>query len=295
MRRKRHLPACAAIALAGAALLAPTAFAQTVNVHPGAHALRDAIHGAKAGDTLRVHQGHYGEHVTINKKVRIEGAPGEGRPVIDAGCGANDTIHIQRNGVALKGLKVIGADEGFGSFPSEVFFDGTTSGRAQDIVARDTCDAEYGINLFATGHIKVLGSKASGFDDSGVYVGGITDTHGGRLNVLRNDLFHNNRGVIVEDTITDADVRIAQNDLHDNRATGVEGLPADGLFLHNTDGIYVVNNASTHNLAAGYHADPNSDDNVLIGNTASNNDGGAWNDEGTGNCGQDNSFSLLPC
>ena len=283
MRRELRSTGLAAAILAVAAWTAPAASAATVNVHPGPHALADAIHAASAGDTLRVHEGHYREHVTITKRLRLERVAGEARPVIDARCQANDTILIYSGGVTLDGLKVVGAGQGHGDFPSEVYFEGVKTGKARNLVVRDTCDAEYGINLFQTGAVQVLGSSAKGFSDSGVYVGGITDTNGDRLNVRGNDLFGNNRGVIVEDTVEAADVRLSHNDLHDNRLSG-EG-PPDGVFLHNTDGIYLVANTSTNNAADGYHADPNSDDNVFIDNIASGNGGFPFNNEGTTNCG----------
>jgi hypothetical protein len=272
---------------------ASPASAATVNVHPGPHALRDAIRAAKSRDTLRIHQGRYKEHVTISKHLRLERVVGEARPVIDARCKANDTILVHNDGVTLDGLKVVGADEGHGAFPSEVFYEGVRTGAAKNLVVRDTCDAEYGINLFATGAVQVIANKASGFSDSGIYVGGITDTHGGRLNVRGNDLFGNNRGAIVEDTVDAANVRLSSNQIHDNDLSG-EG-PPDGVFLHNTDGIYLVANSSTDNAGDGYHADVNSDNNVFLDNTAADNLGLAFNDEGTGNCGSGNSFVLPAC
>ena len=218
---------------------------------------------------------------------------GASRPVIDGHCKTNDTILIHNGGVTLDGLKVVGADKGHGQFPSEVFFDGVPSGKAKDLVVRDTCDAEYGINLFDTGAVQVVGNSAKGFRDSGIYVGGISDTGSGRLNVRGNDLFGNNRGVIVEDTVDAANVRLSGNQIHDNDLSG-EG-PPDGVFLHNTDGIYLVANNSTDNAGDGYHADVNSDDNVFIDNTAADNLGLAFNDEGAGNCGSGNSFVVPGC
>jgi nitrous oxidase accessory protein NosD len=268
--------------------------AATIQVHPGPHALRDAIHDAHAGDTLRVHSGRYLEHVTVAKRLTIQGAAGKPLPVIDGRCRANDTILVTSSGVTLRRLKVVGADEGHGSFPSAVFFTGVRRGRAQALRVRDTCDAEYGINLFGTGPVKVIGNTARGFDDSGVYVGGIADTGNGRLLVKGNDLFRNSRGAIVEDTDRAADVRLAGNRLHDNTIVGSEG-PSDGVFLHNGDGIRLVRNHSDDNGAHGYHADPNSDDNVFIDNTASGNASGPFLDEGTGNCGDGNTFDIALC
>jgi len=283
------------VAVVGATLaFAVPASAVTIQVHPGPQALRDAIHRAHAGDTLRVHSGRYREHVTVAKRLTIQGAAGERPPVIDGRCRANDTILVTKSGVTLRRLKVVGADEGHGSFPSEVFFTGVERGRAQALTVRDTCDAEYGINLFGTGPVRVLDSTATGFGDSGVYVGGIMDTGGGRLLVKGNDLFGNSRGAIVEDTAFAADVRLADNLVHVNTIAGSEG-PSDGVFLHNADGVWLRHNDASDNGAYGYHADPNSDGNVFLDNTASGNASGPFLDEGAGNCGAGNSFAIAPC
>jgi len=291
--RGLDLLALTASVSAAALILAPGASAGTINVHPGPHALNNAIQAANDGDTLRIHQGKYREHVKISKPLRLKRVAGEARPVIDGRCKTNDTIRIISGGVTLDGLKVVGADAGHGQSPSEVFFDAVPSGTANDLVARDTCDAGYGINLYKTGAVQVIGSRASGFSDSGVYVGGITDTGGGRLNVRDNDLFGNSRGAIVEDTVYAADVRLARNNIHRNTLT--EAGPPDGVFLNNTQGIYLVANTSRNNDGAGYHADSNSSENTFLDNVAGGNGGGAFNDEGSGNCGSGNSFSLPAC
>src|SRR5262249_62027668 len=109
----------AAIALvAMAAIAASPASARKINVHPGKRAIQKALGRAHSGDTLRLHKGHYRGGLKIQKKIKLVGA-GKKRPVIDGRCEVNDTIRVEKAGVLLDHLKVVGADKGHGQFPSD--------------------------------------------------------------------------------------------------------------------------------------------------------------------------------
>jgi parallel beta-helix repeat protein len=203
---------------------------------------------------------------------------------------------VRRPAVELRGLRVVGADEGFGPFPSEVDFSNVAFGRARDLVLRDTCDAEYGINVFDTGPVSLIGNEARGFSDAGLYVGGIEDTHGGAISVRGNETYGNNRGVIVEDS-TGGRIVVRDNELHDNRAPG-EGEPT-GIWLHDSDGVRIVGNSITDSGELGIHLSVGSDANVLNDNVVRRNPTNLL-DEGSGNCGSGNRFGssgnvLPPC
>ena len=104
-------------------------------------------------------------------------AAGRARPVINGDCGTRVTISVTSAGVTLRRLKVVGASEGFGSYPAEVDFNQVNTGRARGLVVRDTCDAQYGINVFDTGPVQIVNNRArGGFSDAGIYIGGIQDT-----------------------------------------------------------------------------------------------------------------------
>jgi nitrous oxidase accessory protein NosD len=280
-----------------AAALATSAAAKAIEVHPGPNALQHAIHAADPGDTLRVHGATYHEAVTVNKRVHIVGV-GRKRPVIDGQCGTRYTVDVAANGVHLDHLKVVGGDEGFGPYPGEVDFTGLDSGRAQDLVVHNTCDAEYGINVNSSKRIKLIGNRGSGFDDSGIYIGDITSTGDGSLMVRGNSLFGNNRGIIVEDTVEHANVVVADNDSHDNDIPPGEGTPA-GIFVHNSDGVRFAGNLLNGNgdgdTGYGIHFDLDSDHNRVLDNVARHNDTRNLLDEGTANCGSGNSFSIPHC
>jgi nitrous oxidase accessory protein NosD len=285
------------------AVSAPAASAHAFDVHPGANAIQDAIDSAHNGDTLRIHSGTYPESfstdeaVNVDKKLTLVGV-GNQRPVIDADCGARYGIEAAHDGVALKNLKVVGADSGFGAYPAEVDFTGRHTGRAQDLVVRNTCDAEYGINVNSDQGLKLIGNRGIGFDDSGIYIGDITNT-GSRSVIARyNEMSGNNRGLIVEDSTQPTDIRILYNDFHDNDIPPGEGSPA-GIFLHNSDGVLIQGNRTNHNgdgsEGYGIHLDPNSDDNHVLDNIAKHNDTKNLFDEGAGNCGSSNSFTIPVC
>ncbi len=262
---------------------------KVLQVHPGQ--LKSKLGAAQDGDTLVVHRGHYRGTFVITKSVTIAGAKGEPRPLIDAGCNARAAILIHDAGVVLRHLSVTGADEGHGSFPSEVDFSGIRSGRAADLRVYDTCDAEYGINVFGSREIDVVDNRGSGFSDSAIYIGGITTTGDGVLRVNRNEALGNNRGIIVEDS-AGGDLRFKDNEVHDNSSAG-EGEPS-GIFVHNSDGVLFSGNRVHDNGKYGIHIDANSDGNRFFDNTVSGNPGANFFDEGSGNCGSGNHPNPFP-
>jgi parallel beta-helix repeat protein len=270
---------------------------RVVDVHPGSNAITKAIHAAHPADTLLIHPGTYHEALRIDKPLTLEGTGRRAATIVDAGCHANDTIHVTANGVTLRALTVRGAAEGFGSYPAEVFFDRTRSGRVNSIVARNSCDAEYGISALNTGPVRIAAGIESGFTDSGIYIGSITDTRGKPLVVTDNRAIRNARGIIVEDSnAPGVHIRVDHNQISRNRVPNDEALPSDGLYFTNSDHIRVVGNSAHDNGANGFHPNSTSDHNVFIRNTASGNHGQALFDEGGhGNCGSGNDFPIPPC
>jgi hypothetical protein len=127
-------------------LIPASAAAHKIDVHRG-DSLRHAVSQANDGDVVVIHPGHYRTHLTIHNRISLVGV-GKTRPVIDAGCHANDTIKVLSAGVGISGLQVQGADvvSGQEEYPAEVFFEGVRSGKATDLRTVDTCDAEYGIS-----------------------------------------------------------------------------------------------------------------------------------------------------
>jgi parallel beta-helix repeat protein len=279
----------AAATAAVVAALPSAAGADVINVHPGPNQpIQRGINQAQAGDTVRVHDGHYFGDVIVNKRVTLTDA-GDGRPVVDGECDEFFVIDVDRNGVVVQGLKVVGALENTGS--AEVNFTGRKTGTARDLVLRDTCGAgpnagaEYGVNVYQSERITVEDSNAKGFSDAGIYIGAITETAPDLLLVRNNETFGNNRGIIIEDVAPPAEVITRGNDTHDNDT---------GIFLHNSDETKYRNNRIAGN-ANGIHIDVDSDDNEFYGNLFSNNSVNVI-DEGDGNCGQDNTPEQFnPC
>src|SRR5216117_1972298 len=186
-------------------------------VHPGQ--LHGALLAATDGDTLILHHGHYRGLYTIRERLRLIGARDEARPVIDGGCRARVTLEVEGNGVRLRHLEVIGAAEGFGPVPAEIEIVNVQQGRFSDLLLRDTCDAEYGVNIFETGPLTVVGTKSIGFSDAGIYVGGITRTGTGAVRVVRNQSKRNNRGIVVEDS-AGGRIEVTSNEFDANTLAG---------------------------------------------------------------------------
>jgi parallel beta-helix repeat protein len=262
-----------------------------LHVDPGPDAITKALAKADAGDVIRIHRGHYREAVTITEPVKLIGPRKGRRPVIDAQCASAFTVGVGVSGVVLKRLKVVGATDF-----AEVDFREAASGRAEGLVLRNTCDAEYGINVVSSGQISVLDSRATGFTDAGIYVGDITDTAGGTLLVRGNRTTGNNKGIIVELSVGGS-IRVEENEVHDNTLPGPFGAPV-GIFVNKSDGVQIAGNSVRNNGTIGIHLTPDADSNVLTGNTVTGNPTDILN-EGNGNCGSGNVVSagdpLAPC
>lgn len=261
-----------------------------IEVRPGAGAITDALERARGGDVLRIHKGRYEEALAITQRVKLVGV-GKRRPVIDAGCSTRTTIDALADGVRLRRLKVIGADTA-----TEVDFNGVSGGRAADLVLRDTCDAEYGINVFDTGPMTIVDSRATGFDDAGFYIGGISRTPNGEIRLARSEAYGNLRGLIVENS-AGGEIRVRRNDFHHNDVTVAPGLPT-GILITNSDGVRVQQNEVASNARFGLHLTEDSDRNLIDANRFLGNPIDIRN-QGTGNCGSGNSAqtgdALPPC
>jgi parallel beta-helix repeat protein len=265
------------------------ASAAVIHVHPGPNALSRAIHRADPGDRLVIHGGLYREEVVVGKRLSLVAAAGD-TPTIDATCDSLTAVHVSANGVLLRGLRVIG-----GTY-YEVDSKFVRNATLRHIRMRDTCgNALYGVNVYQSGPVLVARSTASGFEDAGIYVGGISD---GPVTVWRNTTFDNNRGILIEDVDTNT-VRVGNNI---SRANDLPGLgPPSGIWLNAAAGVEVVGNTFTGNDDYGIDIDTDSSNNEVRGNTATGNGTLDIRDRGTGNCFSDNVYgtsapaTLPPC
>jgi nitrous oxidase accessory protein len=276
--RRMALPALVGAALSAAALPAG-ASAHRIEVFQG-DSIRHAVKEANPGDAVIVHPGKYRTHLKIDKKINLVGV-GSKRPIIDAGCQANDTIKVTSPGVTVTGFQVQGADmvSALEPYPAEVYFDGVMSGKATDLRTIDTCDAEYGVSVFNSGPVKVTANYGKGFSDSAIYIGGITDTPDGTLTVQGNTAVESGSGLIVENSLFDTNISVTRNSLNGNTN--------DGLLLQNSDGVLIKDNTANGNGDYGYHADLLSSENIFKDNVADANGVGPLLDENGGNCGGD--------
>jgi parallel beta-helix repeat protein len=268
----RRLAATVALAagLVVTAAIPAAAAPRRIDVHEGRGALGDALGRARPGDVIRVHRGRYREAVTITKRVTVK-AVGPGRVVVDGRCRTGIVIDVEADGVTLRGFTVRGADEGFGAVPIEVDLSAVSGAVARRMVFRDTCEAEYGINVFGTGSVVVGRSVAHGFSDAGIYVGGIAT---GPVTVVRTHAYGSVRGIIVEDSAPGT-VTVLGNRVDGN---------GTGIFLHGSDSVLLQGNTVAANQEYGIHVDATSDANSLFENLVSGSGVFDVLDEGAGNC-----------
>jgi parallel beta-helix repeat protein len=274
----RRLVIVLALALAAIQIpgLASASTRSTIEVFPGKHALLKALASAKSGDVLNLHAGTYKDAITVTKSNITVRSAGDGGVTIDGRCAQTATIEVEADSFALQGPMTVKG----GTF-YEVDFAFVSKGAIGSVTLKDTCgEAEYGVNLFQTGPVQVVGNTAKGFDDAGVYVGGIIDTGDGQLLVWDNEVYDSNRGIIVEDSFN-VDILVYANNLHDNVTSGIH--------LTNTDGIAVRNNFAMDNGVYGIDLDSNSDNNKVVRNTAWGNQFDLAN-AGQGNCFKRNKY-----
>lgn len=248
----------------------------TIQVFPGTKAIRKALRQANPGDILNIHAGKYKEAVHITKANVTLQAAGDGKVIVDGQCNAVRGIHLDAEGIVVKGLTVRGAME------YAISIEGYTSGEIRNNTVVSTCPgAEYGVNVYFSGSVKVVGNTGSGWDDAVVYIGNIDATPNGALVVKKNHAYDSVRGVIIEDS-ENVTIRVLRNNIHDNTETGI--------LIHDSDGVLIQNNTVTDNTTYGIHLDSPSDDNEVRGNTFTGHTLDI-NNEGSGNCFSDNTYS----
>jgi parallel beta-helix repeat protein len=253
-----------------------------IEVFPGRHAIQKALAIAHPGDVLNIHTGRYPESFQVTTPDLVLQDAGDGRVAIDGRCLTNTTVEVAADDVTLDGLMVKGAAEGFGFFPANVEFEGVASGIIKHTRIVNSCDAEYGVSVYASGAVLVQGNVASGFTDSSIYIGAITDTDGGALVVSGNRAFGSSRGIIVEDS-TGGVVQVVANSIHENISSGI--------LVTNSDGVLIKGNTISNDGYSGIELDPFSDLNRIVANTVSGHTYDLANDGGSGNCFKRNTYS----
>lgn len=238
----------ASVVVAGSGTAASAARRERIDVFPGKNAIGKAIDRASPGDVLRIHPGRYRESVVVDKRLTIKGV-GKRLPTIDGRCRSRIVVDVQADRVKLRRLRVQGAAAAPGYLSTEVNFSFVEKGSARRMVFRDTCGAEYGVNVYRTGRVVIARSVARGFADAGLYVGDITD---GRVFFRRNETFDNNRGIIVEDVVPGT-VVVARNRVHSNARPGT-GPDPSGIDLIRADGADIIRNVVWNNLRYGIRA-----------------------------------------
>ncbi len=224
-------------------LSAPTAQAKKFDVQPGKGTLQKAIDKARPGDKLALEpKGRYRGGVVIEKELTIRGpSDGEKLPTVDGRCGTAFTMLVFDSPVTLKNFKVTGASDAQGGQygGAEVNFIEGGAGTATGLKLQDGCGVNYGINVFDTGDVLVTEGRYQGYDDAGVYVGGIVNPQT-TVDITENVATENNRGILIEDSRGNAGIRIADNTTNSNG----NGFTPSGIFLHNADEVVISGNRS---------------------------------------------------
>ena len=283
-------------ALAAIVLLPAAAEAKKVEVKPGTGTLQKAVDKAKPGDKLVLKANRtYKGGVEIEKRLTIKG-PGNGErlPAVDGRCREAFTVLVFGNPVTLKNFEVTGSTDAQGSQygGAEVNFIEGGGGSVSGMRFEDTCGVLYGVNVFDTGDVLVADSRFEGYDDAGVYVGGIRSPEDA-IEVTGNTATEGNTGVLIEDSESHGGIVVSGNATNANEA----GFTPRGIFIRNSDDVVISDNVADGNSFAGLWLDATSDDNRVLNNQGSGNGlnaqaepGADLINDGAGNCGSGNAF-----
>jgi len=245
--------------LAGAAQATPASHraarpGTVIEVFPGRHALYKALSKAQPGDTLNVHTGTYKDNLFVTKAGITITAAGDGTVTVNGRCLAQAAIAVRAADVTIQGITVIG-----GSF-YEIDYQHTGDGNVIADTVTDTCgSAEYGVNLYDTQAVNVTQVVASGFSDSGIYVGSISRLGTTTLLVQDNDSSGSEVGIIIEFSSM-MHIVVDGNEVSDN-STG-------GISLQGSDDVVIKNNTANNEGTYGIEADSSSNNNRIKYNTA---------------------------
>lgn len=173
-------------------------------VHPGG-SIQAAVAGAAPGTVIGIEPGTYREAVTVNTpRLALVGAldPYGAGVVIENPGGADNgiTVNASAQGFALVNVTVRGFDE------NGVKLSGVEGFLLSQITAVD--DGEYGLYPVHSSNGVIERCRASGHDDTGIYVGQSHD-----VTVRQSVTFANVNGIEFENS---THVRAVGNDTYDN-------------------------------------------------------------------------------
>jgi len=227
-------------------------------VHPGG-SIQAAVNAAGPGAVIHIEAGTYAEAIHITtpglKLLGQRGPEGAGVIIKNPGSAANGiTVSAGADGFALKNVTVRGFKD------NGVFLSGVNGFLLSGVTAQD--DGEYGLFPSHSAHGLIERCRASGHNDTGIYVGqshdvmvrksvafanvnGIEVENSTRVTVRENETYDNVVGILVVllpglDVTTTSDVRVAENRVHDNNHTNF-APPGDlASFVPSGSGILVV-------------------------------------------------------
>ena len=300
------LRCCLLAVLAGAlflVLLAEgswNAEAKTITVDDDGRAdyetIQDAVNASGKGDTIRVYEGIYTEHVVVNKSISLIGNESE-TTTIDGG-GIGDVVQITADWVNMSEFSVTGSGNSYPHYDSGIkvgsnhchVFNNTCSnnengiwlsfasdctvtnntcenngygislaGSSDSTISNNTCqNNDYGIQLLKSNNCTISNNTCSENNGYGIYLGDSSNT------ILDSNTYSvNNDGIRLDGS---AENTITNNLCSENSRFGIELF---GRSNHN-----IIENNTCSNNYEGIRIWGDSSGCILESNTCSNNDYG---------------------
>jgi parallel beta-helix repeat protein len=237
--------------------LSPARLGRPDIVVPAGGSIQAAVDAAQPGDVIEIEPGTYAEaiHVAL-PGLTLAGRSRGGRVVIENPGGADNGITVEpgSDGFVLADVTVRGFHE------NGVFLSGVHGFLLSGVTAQD--NGEYGLFPVHSSDGLIERCRASGHDDTGIYVGqdtnvtvrasvtfanvnGIEFENVQRVRAVDNESYDNVVGILVVllpglDAKTSSDVLVARNRVHDNNHANF-APPGDlASFVPTGSGILVV-------------------------------------------------------
>ena len=216
--------------------------------------IQDAIHNAEDGDTIRVWEGTYEEHVVVNKTLSLVGNGSE-TTTIDGG-GSGNVVQITVDWINMSGFSVTGS--GSSDYPdydsgikveanhSRLFNNNCLNNNygisfdssSDSTINNNTCNNNlFGIGLSFSSNCTISNNTCSENNEAGIYLSNSRDS------TITNNTCSMNNGAGIE-LVSSNDNSLIDNICSDNKygiylTDSTDVTPSDNAFLGNEKDIQI--------------------------------------------------------
>jgi len=266
------------------ALVATAARGATIIVPPGPGTpVQDAINAANPGDTIRLTNASYPEHLQITKAIKLRGVRSTSTEAgqttqLGGGCGIGPTIDVQADGVQLRGIQI------FADTLGGVNVVGRDRIKMTDVFAAAQCEQVnapmFNIDGVHRAKLNKVWGAGSAVQTIPATVRVANISQFGRVRLTKSIVGNGEIGLLLENNGIGA-VRVGGCNINFNER---------GLVLQNTSRAVIDHNKMINNSVSGIELDATSSGNLLVRNEISGSPTDV-SDAGAQNCWRNNVYT----